>query len=70
MNVTGQTALITGASSGIGEAYAREFAARGADLILVARSEGRLRDLADQLGSRYGGKVTVLPADLEAMPVT
>jgi uncharacterized protein len=60
----GQTALITGASSGIGTAYARAFAARGADLILVARREEKLRELATELEA-IGRTVTVIPLDLQ-----
>ena len=57
-------ALITGASSGIGEALANEFAGGGYDLVLVARSEDKLKQLARQLKSEHGVKVRVEPADL------
>ena len=55
-----QTALITGASSGIGADLARLFAADGYDLVLVARSEGKLHELAKELGVTS----TVIAADL------
>lgn len=58
------TCLITGASSGIGEALAPQFAAGGQDLVLVARSAGRLRDLAGRLAAEHGVKVWVERADL------
>jgi short-subunit dehydrogenase len=60
----GETVLITGASSGIGWELARLFASDGAELVLVARSEGRLRELAGQLAAEYGVQAQVLPADL------
>src|SRR6476660_2082159 len=52
--------VVTGASSGIGEQIAREFARRGYRLVLIARRADRLRDLAEQLD----GLAHVLPADL------
>jgi uncharacterized protein len=60
----GETVLITGASSGIGRELARLFASDGADLVLIARSEGRLRELAGELAATYGTRAQVIPADL------
>ncbi|GJD93179.1 SDR family NAD(P)-dependent oxidoreductase [Methylobacterium iners] len=58
------TALVTGASSGIGAAYADQLAARGHDLILVARDAARLRAAADRIGRETRVSVEVMPADL------
>lgn len=60
------TALITGASTGIGAAYADRLAWRGHDLILVARDGVRMEALAQRLGAETGRKVEVVTADLTA----
>ena len=62
----GQTALVTGASMGIGVDLAECFAQGGYDLILAARSEAALRDVAARLSSTYGVKAHVFPVDLGA----
>ena len=62
-----RTALITGASSGIGAAFADVFAAEGFDLVITARREDRLRALAASLVERYRCRVHVVVADLSAV---
>jgi short-subunit dehydrogenase len=60
----GKTALITGASSGIGAAFARALAARGMHVILVARAETTLRSMADDFAVRHKIRAEVVPVDL------
>jgi uncharacterized protein len=62
----GSTAMVTGASKGLGAAFTKELAGRGMNLVLVARSGGPLQDLADSLGVQHGVRCVALQADLAA----
>ncbi|MFB2556791.1 SDR family NAD(P)-dependent oxidoreductase [Herbiconiux liangxiaofengii] len=64
-----QTILITGASSGIGESFARALSARGAGLVLVARRRDRLDTLATELRKAHGVAVTTIVLDLSSASV-
>jgi short-subunit dehydrogenase len=60
----GKWALITGASAGIGEAFAVELAAAGVNLILIARRKDRLEAIAARLGAEYKIQTRIVVADL------
>jgi short-subunit dehydrogenase len=64
MDYTKTTALVTGASSGVGARFAADLAARGADLVVVARRRARLDDLARELEAEHGVAVTTIALDL------
>lgn len=63
-DLTDATALVTGASSGIGREAARSLAAEGADVALAARREGRLVDLADELEAEHDVEALAVPTDV------
>jgi uncharacterized protein len=66
IELTGKTALVTGASSGLGVEFARQLAARGCHIILVARREEALAKLKLELEGQHGARVYPMPMDLTA----
>ena len=62
-NIQGKVVVITGASSGLGEATARDLSAQGAAVVLGARRADRIKSLADEL-TRRGGKALAVPTDV------
>ncbi len=64
----GRVALVTGASRGIGRAVALEFASQGAHIIAVARTQGALEELDDEIQKRNGSPATLVPLDLKDFP--
>ncbi len=63
LHLHGKRALVTGASLGIGRAIAEELAREGCDVVLVARDAGRLRQVADEIGTATNRKIVAAPGD-------
>mgnify|MGYP003587824098 FL=1 len=62
-----KTALITGASSGIGKTFAYELAKKGLNIVLTARSEEKLAEISKDLIAKYGVKVSFITSDLSEL---
>ena len=67
MNLNGKTALVTGASSGIGEAFTYLLASKGAHVVLVARTEAKLQTIAEDIQSKYQVNASIYAKDLSAV---
>ncbi|MFO7793995.1 MAG: SDR family oxidoreductase [Candidatus Nanohaloarchaea archaeon] len=63
-NINGKTAIITGASSGIGEATAHKLAENQASVVLASRSKEKLEGIADEIEEKHGVKTKVIPTDV------
>src|SRR5437016_2656508 len=63
LELTGKTAIVTGGSGGIGKAIARELAGEGVDVVVVARTPGRLEAAAAELAEQSGRRIIPVPAD-------
>jgi short-subunit dehydrogenase len=61
---TGRTALVTGASSGLGKQFAHQLAARGTRLVVTARSAPKLAAVAAEIRAQHHGQLDVIPSDL------
>ncbi|XP_029303729.1 hydroxysteroid (20-beta) dehydrogenase 2 isoform X4 [Cottoperca gobio] len=61
----GQWAVVTGATSGIGKAYASELARRGLDVVLVSRSDDKLQMIAEEIEDQYGRKTQIIQVDFK-----
>ncbi|CAL8267806.1 unnamed protein product [Merluccius merluccius] len=59
----GRWAVVTGATSGIGEAYAKQLASRGLDIVLISRSDEKLRTVAKEIEAQYGCRTRTIQAD-------
>lgn len=70
LGLKGKTALVLGASQGLGAAIARALAAEGANVVLAARSADKLNDLAQQISSDFGVSATPIAADLSDATAT
>jgi NAD(P)-dependent dehydrogenase (short-subunit alcohol dehydrogenase family) len=68
LGLTGKTALVTGASEGIGKAIARTLAEEGVRVAICARTEGALKDTAAEIASATGVEIVPIPADLRTLP--
>ncbi|XP_069463213.1 very-long-chain 3-oxoacyl-CoA reductase-like [Ambystoma mexicanum] len=64
----GQWAVVTGATSGIGKAYAQELAKRGLDVVLISRKQELLENVAKEIEEMYGGKTKIIQADFNKGP--
>ena len=64
MNLTNKTALVTGASSGIGKSFAYLLASKGMNLVIVARTISQLELMADEISNQYQVKVLPITKDL------
>ena len=64
MKFKGKVVVVTGASSGIGEEACRDFAKRGADVALIARSKSKMGPIADKIKNNYHTRTLVVPYDV------